>query len=352
MSYLGKGENTMEYRVLGRSGLNVSALSFGTGTFGGNHEFFGKWGRSDLAEATRLVDLCLEAGVNLFDTADVYSHGQSEEILGAALKGRRDKALISTKASFRMSGETNDVGHSRHHLMRSVEGSLKRLGTDYLDLFILHGFDAKTAVDETLRTLDALVQSGKVRETGCSNYSGWHLMKALGEAKHHGWPRFTVQQVHYSLLRRELEWELMPLALDQNVGSMVWGPLSQGRLSGKFRRGQPIPHGSRVDQGAAEGPDVPDEFLYTLVDTLWLVATETGKSCSQVALNWLLQRPTVSTVVLGARNEEKLKENLGAVGWNLSAEQVARLDAVSQTPTIYPYWHQWGFGERNPKPVK
>lgn len=342
----------MDYRILGRSGLEVSALSFGTGTFGGNHPFFGKWGHSDLKEAQRLIDLCLEAGVNLFDSADVYSHGQAEEILGAALKGRRDRVLLSTKATFRFGPNPNDVGHSRHHLVNSCEASLKRLQTDYLDLFILHGFDAKTPVDETLRTLDSLIQSGKVRAVGCSNYSGWHLMKSLGTADRFGWPAFTTQQVHYSLLRRELEWELMPLALDQSVGTMVWGPLSQGRLSGKFRRGQPIPAGSRIDQGAGEGPAIADEFLFQVVDVLDAIGGETGKSVSQVALNWLLQRPSVSTVVLGARNEAQLIDNLGAVGWNLSTEQVARLDAVSETPPIYPYWHQRGFGERNPSPVK
>lgn len=342
----------MEYRILGSSGLSVSALCFGTGTFGGNHPFFGKWGHTEVAEARRLVDVCLDAGVNLFDTADVYSHGQAEEILGQTLKGRRDKVLISTKATFRMSPEANDVGHSRHHLTRSVEGSLKRLGTDYLDLFILHGFDAKTSVDDTLRTLDDLVRSGKVRNIGCSNYSGWHAMKSLAASDRHGLSRFTVQQVHYSLLFRELEWELMPLALDQNVGTMVWGPLSQGRLSGKFRRSQPVPAGSRVAQGAAEGSPVPDERLYAVVDVLDDLARETGKSVSQVALNWLLQRPSVSTVILGARTEAQLVDNLGAVGWNLSAEQVARLDKASETPTIYPYWHQRGFGERNPTPVK
>ena len=341
----------MEYRTLGSSGLEVSALSFGTGTFGGNHPFFAKWGSTDTAEARRLVDLCLEAGVNLFDTADVYSFGQSEEILGQVIAGRRDSVLLSSKATFRMSDDPNDVGHSRHHLMRSCESSLKRLGTDYLDLFILHGFDAKTAVDETLRTLENLVQSGKVRFVGCSNYSGWHLMKSLAASDDRGLSRFTVQQVHYSLLRRELEWELMPLALDQNVGTMVWGPLSQGRLSGKYRRNQPIPKGSRVDQGAGEGPDIPDEFLYGVVDVLAEISAETGRTVSQVSLNWLLQRPSVSTVIVGARNEEQLVDNLGAVGWNLTEEQVERLDRVSETDTIYPYWHQRGFTERNPTPV-
>lgn len=342
----------MEYRLLGGSGFSVPALSFGTGTFGGDHPFFSKWGNSDVAQATRLVDLCLEAGVNLFDTADVYSNGQSEEILGKAIAGRRDKLLISTKATFRMSGDANDVGTSRFHLLRSCEASLRRLGTDYVDIYTIHGFDAQTAVEETLRALDTLVQSGMVRYIACSNFSGWHLMKSLSISERYGWARYMAHQAHYSLLRREYEWELMPLALDQKVGTLVWGPLSQGRLSGKFRRNQPIPTGSRMDQGAGEGPAIPDEFLYNVVDVLDTISQETGKTVSQVALNWLLQRPTVSSVIIGARDEAQLSENLGAVGWNLSAEQVARLDAASETDTIYPYWHQRGFRERNPTAVK
>lgn len=341
----------MEYRTFGNSGVQVSALCFGTGTFGGDHPFFSKWGSSGVDEARRLVDICLDAGVNLFDSADIYSNGQAEEILGKAIAGRRDKLFISTKATFRFSDDPNDVGHSRQHLVKSCEDSLRRMGTDYLDFFILHGFDAKTEVQETLRTLEALVHSGKVRSVGCSNYSGWHLMKSLGIAERYGLPRFTAHQAHYSLLRRELEWELMPLAADQNVGTMVWGPLSQGRLSGKFRRGKPVPKGSRMDQGGGEGPPIADDFLYALVDVLDEISGETGKSVSQIALNWLLRRPTVSTVIVGARNEDQLKDNLGAVGWNLSAEQVERLDRASETDTIYPYWHQRFFVERNPTPV-
>ena len=342
----------MEYRLLGGSGLSVPALSFGTGTFGGNHAFFGKWGNSDLAQAERLLDLCLEAGVNLFDTADVYSSGQSEEILGQAIGHRRDQLLISTKATFRMGDDPNAVGTSRYHLLRSCEASLRRLKTDHIDIYTIHGFDARTPVEETLRTLDTLVQSGLVRYIVCSNFSGWHLMKSLGISEKYGWSRYVAHQAHYSLLRREYEWELMPLALDQKVGTLVWGPLSQGRLSGKFRRGQPIPAGSRVAQGAGEGPDIPDEWLYSVVDVLDAISAETGKTVSQVSLNWLLQRPTVSSVIIGARDEAQLRENLGAVGWNLSAEQVARLDAATETDTIYPYWHQRGFKERNPPPTK
>jgi aryl-alcohol dehydrogenase-like predicted oxidoreductase len=341
----------MEYRLLGGSGFSVPALSFGTGTFGGNHPFFGKWGSSDVQQAKRLVDICLEAGANLFDTADVYSNGQAEEILGQAIQGKRDQLLISTKATFRMSGEPNDVGTSRFHLLKSCENSLRRLGTDYLDIYTIHGFDARTTVDETLRALETLVQSGKVRYLACSNFSGWHLMKSLAVSEKYGLSRYMAHQAHYSLLRREYEWELMPLALDQNVSTLVWGPLSQGRLSGKFRRGQPIPAGSRVAQGAGEGPAIPEEWFYNIVDVLDQVSAETGKTVSQVSLNWLLQRPSVASVIIGAREETQLRENLGAVGWNLTAEQVARLDAVSETDTIYPYWHQRGFADRNPLPV-
>ncbi len=338
----------MEYRVLGGSGFSVPVLSFGTGTFGGDHPFFGKWGNSDVAQASRLVDMCIDAGVNMFDTADVYSFGQSEDILGKVVSGRRDRVLLATKATFRMSDEPNDVGTSRFHLLRSCEASLRRLGTDYLDVYTIHGFDARTAVEETLRALETLVQSGKVRYIACSNFSGWHLMKSLAISEKYGWTRYMAHQAHYSLLRREYEWELMPLALDQKVSTIVWGPLSQGRLSGKFRRNQPIPAGSRVAQGAGEGPAISDEWLYSVIDVLDAVSAETGKTVAQVALNWLLQRPTVASVLIGARDEQQLQENLGAVGWNLSAEQVARLDAVSELDTIYPYWHERGFAERNP----
>ena len=338
----------MEHRVLGSSGFSVPVLSFGTGTFGGNHPFFGKWGNSNMEQARSIVDICLDAGANLFDSADVYSFGQSEEILGQAISGRRDKVLISTKATFRMSDDPNDVGTSRFHLIRSCEASLRRLNTDYVDIYTIHGFDARTSVEETLRALNTLVESGKVRYIACSNFSGWHLMKSLAVSEKYGLARYMAHQAHYSLLRREYEWELMPLALDQKVGTLVWGPLSQGRLSGRFRRNQPIPAGSRVAQGAEEGPPIADEWLHSVVDVLDAVSEETGKTVSQVSLNWLLQRPTVASVLIGARDEEQLRENLGAAGWNLSAEQVARLDAVTELDTIYPYWHQRGFAERNP----
>lgn len=341
----------MEFRQLGRSGLKVPALSFGTGTFGGGTEFFRAWGGSDVAEATRLVSICLEAGVNLFDTADVYSNGLSEEILGKAIEGRRHDVLISTKTTFRLGKGPNDVGSSRHHLIQACEASLRRLGTDYVDIYHLHGFDALTPVEEVLSTLNHLVESGKVRYIACSNFSGWHLMKSLAVSDRYGWPRYVGHQVYYSLIGREYEWELMPLALDQGVGALVWSPLGWGRLTGKVRRGQPLPAGTRLKQTAEYGPPVTDQHLYKVVDALEQVAKETEKSVPQVALNWLLQRPTISTIIMGARNEEQLRQNLAAAGWSLSASQVAVLDRASEQQSIYPYWHQWQFAERNPLPV-
>ncbi len=341
----------MEYRRLGASGFSVPVLSFGTGTFGGKGELFAAWGNTDVAEARRLIDVCLDAGITMFDTADVYSRGASESILGEAIKGRRDQVLISTKATFRFSDEPNDVGSSRFHLLKAVDEQLKRLGTDYIDLFQLHGFDAKTPVEEVLSTLDTLVRAGKIRYTGVSNFSGWHLMKSLAAADKYGYPRYVANQTYYSLIGRDYEWELMPLGLDQGVGAVVWSPLGWGRLTGKLRRGQPLPEQSRLHKTADFGPPVDDDYLYRVVDALDEVAKQTGKSIPQVALNWLLQRPTVSTIVVGARNEEQLRQNLGAIGWNLTAEQVATLDAASATTYAYPYWHQRGFSERNPFPV-
>jgi aryl-alcohol dehydrogenase-like predicted oxidoreductase len=340
----------MEYRRLGNSGFVVPELSFGTGTFGGGTEFFKAWGASDVAEATRIVDVCLEAGLTLFDSADIYAAGRSEEVLGKAIEGRRDKVLISTKATFRSGNEPNDVGSSRFHLTRAVEGSLRRLGTDYIDLFQLHGFDAMTPVEETLETLDGLVRAGKIRYIGCSNFSGWHLMKSLAASDRYGWPRYVAHQAYYSLIGRDYEWELMPLGLDQGVGAVVWSPLGWGRLTGKLRRGQAPPETSRLPATAKYGPPVDDEYLYKVVDAIDQVAAETGKTVSQIALNWLLRRPTVATVIVGARNETQLRENLGAVGWSLTPEQVATLDAASAVTKIYPYWHQSSF-ERNPSPV-
>ncbi|MCW5889284.1 MAG: aldo/keto reductase [bacterium] len=343
----------MEYRQLGGSGFMVPELCFGTGTFGGGNEFFKTWGASDVAEATRLVDVCLDAGCNMFDTADIYSDGLSEEILGQAIKGRRDRLLLSTKATFRAGPGPNDVGSSRHHLTRAIEGSLRRLGTDVIDLFQLHGFDAMTPIEEVLHTLDDCVRAGKLRYVGCSNFSGWHLMKSLAIADRYGLPRYVAHQAYYSLVGRDYEWELMPLALDQKVSAVVWSPLGWGRLTGKLRRGQPVPAASRLQSKAVTdmGPPVPDEYLYRVVDALDAVAAETGKTVPQVALNWLLRRPSVASVIVGARNEEQLKQNLGAVGWALTPAQVARLDAASAVTLPYPYWHQRGFAERNPDPA-
>jgi aryl-alcohol dehydrogenase-like predicted oxidoreductase len=341
----------MEFRTLGRSGLKVPVLSFGTGTFGGGNEFFKAWGASDVAEATRLVDVCLEAGVNLFDTADIYSDGLSETILGKAVAGRRDEVLISTKTTFRFGKGPNDVGSSRYHLIRACEASLKRLGTDYIDIYHLHGFDALTPVEEVLSTLNQLVVSGKVRYIACSNFSGWHVMKSLSVADRYGWARYVGHQVYYSLIGREYEWELMPLALDQGVGALVWSPLGWGRLTGKVRRGQPLPAESRLHKTGGMGPQVGDEYLYKVVDALEAVAKETGKSVPQVALNWLVQRPSIATVIVGARNEQQLRQNLAAEGWKLSAEQIAKLDAASEVTPVYPYWHQRQFLERNPVAV-
>jgi aryl-alcohol dehydrogenase-like predicted oxidoreductase len=341
----------MEFRTLGRSGLKVPVLSFGTGTFGGGNEFFRAWGATDVAEATRLVDICLEAGVNLFDTADIYSDGLSETVLGKAVAGRRADVLISTKATFRMGPGPNDLGSSRHHLIRACEASLRRLGTDYIDIYHLHGFDALTPIEEVLSTLNHLIVSGKVRYIACSNFSGWHLMKSLEVADKYGWARYVGHQVYYSLIGREYEWELMPLAVDQGVGALVWSPLGWGRLTGKVRRGQPLPAESRLHKTADMGPQVDDEHLFKVVDALLEVAKETGKSVTQVALNWLVQRPSISTVIFGARNEEQLRQNLGAVGWSLSSEQIAKLDAASDVTPVYPYWHQRQFLERNPLPV-
>jgi aryl-alcohol dehydrogenase-like predicted oxidoreductase len=341
----------MEFRTLGRSGLKVPVLSLGTATFGGGSEVFRAIGNSSVAEATRLVDICMEAGVNMFDTADIYHEGISEEVLGQAVAGRRDKVLISTKATFKMGPDPNEVGSSRHHLIHACEASLRRMKTDYVDLYQMHGFDALTPVEETLSALNDLVHSGKVRYIGCSNFSGWHLMKSLAVSERYGWSRYVAHQAYYSLIGREYEWELMPLGVAEGVGCVVWSPLGWGRLTGKLRRNQPLHKESRLHKTAEFGPPVADEYLHKVVDALDAVGQETGKPVAQVALNWLLQRPTVSNVIIGARNEEQLRQNLGAVGWNLTADQVAKLDAASNVTLSYPYWHQRQFAERNPPPT-
>lgn len=340
----------METRFLGRSGIKVPALTLGTVTFGGKVEDFGG---TTVEAARRLVDVCLEHGLNMFDSADGYAGGASEEILGQAIRGRRDSVLISTKATFRSGPDANDVGSSRFHLIRAVETSLRRLGTDYIDLFQLHAFDARTPVEETLSALDDLVRAGKIRYLGCSNFSGWHLMKSLAVADRHGWSRYVAHQAYYSLVGRDYEWELMPLGLDQGVGCVAWSPLGWGRLTGKVRRGQPLPERTRLrSQRVVEiGPQVPEDLLFNVVDALDSIAQETGKTVPQIALNWVLGRPTVSTVIIGARTEVQLLDNLGALGWSLDPEHVRRLDQASARPKTYPYWHQAGFKERNPFPV-
>ena len=343
----------MEYRFLGASGFKVSALGFGAGTFGGKGPLFSAWGNTDVAEAKRLIDLCLEAGVNLFDSADVYSDGASESILGEAIKGRRDQVILSTKLTLRAGERPNDVGASRHHLIDATDKALKRLGTDYIDLMQLHHFDAMTPVESVMSTLDDLVRAGKVRYLGVSNFSGWHLMKSQAVADRYGYSRFVANQTYYSLIGRDYEWELMPVGQDQGVGAVVWSPLGWGRLTGKIRRGQPLPKGSRLHDTVGFAPPVEDEHVYRVVDALDEIAAETGKTIPQIALNWLLQRPTVSTVLIGARNEEQLKQNLGAVGWSLTTEQMVRLDQASRVTPPYPYYPYWNgqFAERNAAPV-
>jgi aryl-alcohol dehydrogenase-like predicted oxidoreductase len=339
----------MEYRRVGNSGLVVSELSLGTATFAGVGEFFGAWGDTDVNQARALIDLSLEAGINLFDSADVYSDGASEEVLGEALRGRRDDVLISTKAS--LPTGPDDWGSSRSRLLRAVDGALRRLQTDHIDLFQLHGFDAYTPIDEVLQTLEMLVEQGKIRYTGVSNFSGWQLMKSLSLADENHRPRYVAHQVYYSLVGRDYEWELMPLAVEEGVGAVVWSPLGWGRLTGKIRRGQPLPERSRLHTTAAAGPPVDDDRLLAIVDVLDEIATETGKSVPQIALNWLLRRPTVSSVMIGARDERQLRDNLGAVGWRLDAAQIARLDAVSSREAPYPYFpyfRQEGFARLNP----
>ncbi|MBW6390751.1 MULTISPECIES: aldo/keto reductase [Halomonadaceae] len=343
----------MEYRFLGQSGFKVSSLGLGAGTFGGKGPLFSAWGNTDVKEAARLIDICLDAGVNLFDTADVYSDGASEAILGAAIKGRRDRVVLSTKLTLRMGDEPNDVGASRHHLIKATDQALKRLDTDHIDILQLHHFDAMTPVESVMATLDDLVRAGKVRYLGVSNFSGWQIMKSQAVAERYGYTRFVANQAYYSLVGRDYEWELMPLGQDQGLGAIVWSPLGWGRLTGKIRRNQPLPPGSRLHQTAGFAPPVEEERLYQIIETLECIAEERGKSVPQVALNWLLQRPTVSSVLIGARNEEQLRHNLGAVDWQLDGDQMRRLDEVSAVTPPYPYYPYWNgqFAERNPAPV-
>lgn len=329
----------MEYRKLSGSGFTVPVLSFGTATFGGGNEFFKAWGSTDVKEASRLVDICLEHGVNFFDTANGYSRGMSEEILGAVIKGRRQNLLLSTKSTFPMGDGANDYGSSRYSIIKECEDSLRRMGTDHIDLYYMHGFDALTPIEETLRALDDLIRAGKIRYIGCSNFSGWQLMKSLSLSEKYGWSKYVAHQAYYSLAGREFEWELMPLAITEKVSTIVWSPMAGGALSGKITRTTPPAEGTR---SAAMDFVVSSksEHLYNIVDALKIVAEETGKTIPQVALNWVLHRPTVASIIVGARNEEQLVQNFGAVGWKLTEDQIGRLERASDVKPIYPYWHQ------------
>ncbi len=328
----------MEYRNLGNSGLKVPVLSLGAGTFGGTNEFFQRWGQTDAKEAARLIDICLERDINFFDTANVYSFGDSEIVLGKALKGKRDKSIISTKATFQMGEQPNEKGSSRYHLINALEDSLKRLNTDYIDLYFMHGFDRNTPIEETLKTLDNMVKSGKVRYIGCSNFAAWQLMKSLSVSERKNLEKYVILQGYYSLIGRDYEQELMPLLEDQNMGLMAWSPLGWGRLTGKIKRGMEMKAGRIKSGGDVGAPPVEDEFLLNIVDILEKISNETGKSIPQIAINWLLQNKTVSNVVVGARNEKQLLSNIGAVGWNLAEEHLKQLDEISKPSPIYPHW--------------
>ncbi|WP_122095261.1 aldo/keto reductase [Rahnella sp. Larv3_ips] len=329
----------MEYRLLGRSGLKVSVLSLGTMTFGGQGKF-AKTGQTDVEAAQRQIGLCLDAGINLFDTADVYSGGESEVILGKALGDKRHDVLVASKARFPMGEGPNDRGSSRHHILRACEASLKRLNTDYLDLYQLHEWDGLTPLEETLRALDDLVSSGKVRYVGISNFSAWHVMKTLGVADAHHYIRPVSQQIHYTLQAREAEYELLPAAQDQGLGTLVWSPLAGGLLSGKYRRNQAAPEGTRHLADWGEPPVRDESALYDVVDVLVCIAEARGVSAAQIALAWLIARPQVTSVIVGARNETQLQDNLLAAGLTLNNEEIERLNQVSQLPLLYPYWHQ------------
>jgi len=333
----------MEYRMLGRSGLKVSAIAMGTFTFGGVGPF-GRVGSQGVAEARRLVDLCLDHGVNTFDCANMYSMGTAEEILGEVLEGRRDRVLVTSKARMRVGEGPNDEGTSRHHLIRACEDSLRRLGTDHIDIYFMHEWDGTTPVEETMAALDRLVADGKVRYAGCSNYSGWQIAKSLMASERDRRVRFVTQQIHYTIEAREAEYELLPLGLDQGLGTMVWSPLAGGLLSGKHRRGRPVPEGSRQAAGWTEPPIRDLERLWDIVEALVEVGEAHGVSAAQVALAWLLGRPTVASLVVGGRTEAQFRDSLGAVDLKLTEADLARLNAVSKPPLIYPYWHQGQFG--------
>lgn len=328
----------MEFRKLGKSGLNVPVLSLGTGTFGGTNEFFKKWGQTDVKEASRLIDICLDNGINFFDTANVYSCGDSEIILGKSLQGKRNQSIIATKATFQMGDHPNQKGSSRHHLMKALEDSLQRLDTDYIDLYFMHGYDASTPIEETLRTLDIMVQSGKVRYIGCSNFAAWQLMKSLSISEKLNLEKYIVYQGYYSLIGRDYEQELMPLMEDQGIGMMAWSPLGWGRLTGKIKRGKETESGRIKSGGDLGAPPVAANLLYKVVDTLEQISQQTGRTIPQLAINWILQNRTVSNVVIGARNEKQLVANIQAVGWELSAEHLLLLNELSAQTPIYPHW--------------
>ncbi|MER2537560.1 MAG: aldo/keto reductase [Rhizobiaceae bacterium] len=341
----------MEYRKLGASGMFVPALTLGTATFY-PPEMNDRTGTTDAAQSRRIIDVCLDHGLTMFDSATSYGRGHSELFLGEAIKGRRDKVIISTKAGMPSGEGPMRIGLSRQNLTTAIETSLTRLHTDYIDVFQLHCFDSLTPVEETLSTLDDFVRQGKIRYVGVSNFAGWQLMKSLAVAERHNLPRYVIQQVYYSLIGRDFELDLMPLGVDQGVSAAIWSPLGWGRLTGKLRRGQPVPEGSRLLKTQADAPPIDPERLFKVIDCLERVAAQVGKSIPQVALNWLLQRPTVATVIIGARNEKQLLDNLGAVGWSLSREQVAMLDAASTVYPLYPQWHQRRYTlDRNPSPV-
>lgn len=330
--------NIMEVRNLGKSGLKVPLLSLGTGTFGGTTEFFQRWGETGVQEATRLVDVSLEHGLNFFDTANVYSAGTAETVLGKAIRQRRDKVIISTKGGFAMGDRPNDKGASRHHLIKAAEDSLKRLQTDYIDVYFLHGFDTSTPIEETLSALDGLVRSGKVRYIGASNFAAWQLMKSLSVSEKNHFEKYTVYQGYYSLIGRDYEQELMPLIQDQQLGLMVWSPLGWGRLTGKMKRDGTVAEGRVQAGGLAGAPPVEDKYLFGVLDVLQEISDETGKSIPQLAINWLARNQTVSNIVIGARNEKQLLDNIHATGWNMDDEHLRRLNEASYRQPLYPHW--------------
>jgi len=331
----------MEYRQLGRSGLKISAVSMGTFSFGGQGDF-AMVASQGVKEAQRLVDTCIDGGINLFDTANMYSMGRSEEILGEVLEGRRDKLLISSKARMRIGDGPNDEGVSRYHLIRECERSLKRLRTDHIDIYFMHEWDGLTPAEEMLAALDTLVAQGKIRYIGCSNYSGWHIMKALAAADLKSYPRFVAQQIHYTLEAREAEYELLPISVDQGLGVMVWSPLAAGLLSGAFRRDRK-PADSRQAAGWSEPPIRDESRLWDIVDVLVEIAEARDATPAQVALAWTLSRPAIASVVVGGLTEQHFRDNIAAVDLELSIKELERLNAVSRAPYIYPYWHQHNF---------